>query len=102
MAKLPDTGSLELRDIVLGEEIEESRASAVLRGYGLQNARLARKNLKALAGSLPKAELFLEVLPFLTDALKDCPDPDAALNNMERFAAACCSGMNLYSYMRQN
>ncbi|MCQ4574917.1 MAG: bifunctional [glutamate--ammonia ligase]-adenylyl-L-tyrosine phosphorylase/[glutamate--ammonia-ligase] adenylyltransferase [Candidatus Brocadiales bacterium] len=102
MTKLPDTCSLELRDIVLGEEMEESRVSAALRGYGLQNARLARKNLKALAGSLPKAELFLEVLPFLTDALKDCPDPDAALNNMERFAAACCSGMNLYSYMRQN
>lgn len=92
----------ELRDLVLGEEMEESKASSVLRGYGFHNTRLAHKNLKALAGSRLQAELFLDILPTLTDALKDCPDPDAALNNMERFGEACYSRINLYSYLRQN
>ncbi|MEE9201356.1 MAG: bifunctional [glutamate--ammonia ligase]-adenylyl-L-tyrosine phosphorylase/[glutamate--ammonia-ligase] adenylyltransferase [Candidatus Brocadiales bacterium] len=100
--KIPDTCSVELRDIILGEETDEPKVSSVLRGHGFKNTELARKNLRALAGSLPKAELFLEVLPVLSDALKDCPDPDAALNNMERFAEACYSRMNLYSYLRQH
>ncbi|MEE9584557.1 MAG: bifunctional [glutamate--ammonia ligase]-adenylyl-L-tyrosine phosphorylase/[glutamate--ammonia-ligase] adenylyltransferase [Candidatus Brocadiales bacterium] len=102
MMKIPDTVSSELRDIVLGEKMEEPRVSSILKGYGFENTRLAHKNLKALAGNRPQAELFLEILPVFTDALKDCPDPDAALNNTERFGEACYSRMNLYSYLRQN
>lgn len=102
MMKMQNVCSPELRDLVLGEEMEESKVSSILIGHGFQNTKLAHKNLKALAGSRPQAELFLDILPVLTDALKDCPDPDAALNNMERFGEACYSRMNLYSYLRQN
>ncbi|MFQ5861826.1 MAG: bifunctional [glutamate--ammonia ligase]-adenylyl-L-tyrosine phosphorylase/[glutamate--ammonia-ligase] adenylyltransferase [Candidatus Brocadiales bacterium] len=100
--KMRDTHSLELRDIVLGEKMEESRMSSILRGCGFQDTRLAHRNLRALAGNRPQGELFLEILPVFMDALRDCPDPDAALNNMERFSEACYSRMNLYSYLRQN
>ncbi len=97
-----DTISLELKDIILGEEVDESKASSLLKGYGFKNVKLAGKNLNALAGSRPQAELFLDILPVLIEALKDCPDSDAALNNMERFCEACYSRMTLYSYLKQN
>ena len=46
---MKDTCLLELRDIVLGEETDEPKASSVslLRGYGFKNIGLACKNLKA-------------------------------------------------------
>jgi glutamate-ammonia-ligase adenylyltransferase len=94
--------SLELRDIVLGERVEDSRAASFLRHYGFQNLKLAQKNLRALAGSTAQGELFLRVLPLLLEILRDSPDPDAGLNNLERFAQACYGKMNFYSYLVRN
>lgn len=102
MTETRDICPPELRDLVLSEGQEELEAHPVLRQYGFLNTKLACKNLRALAGGRVQSELFLEVLPSLMEVLKGCPDPDAALNNFERFSEACYSRMNLYSYLGQN
>jgi glutamate-ammonia-ligase adenylyltransferase len=63
-------------------------AHRTLRALGFRDARAALANLHSLTPTPRDAELLSPALPRLLSALRDAADPDMALNNLERFAAA--------------
>ena len=63
------------------------RAAATLRRLGFADPRAALANLHALTPTPPDAERLAPVFPRLLAALAESPDPDMALNNLERLAA---------------
>jgi glutamate-ammonia-ligase adenylyltransferase len=66
----------------------ESPAGAwpLLQGWHVRDGERAARNVAHLAGSLG-ADALGDLLPILGRLLPRCPDPDMALNNLERFLA---------------
>jgi glutamate-ammonia-ligase adenylyltransferase len=62
-------------------------ARATLQRLGFANAAAALENLHALTPTPREAELLAPVFPRLLSELAAAPDPDMALNNLERYAA---------------
>ena len=60
---------------------------SALRRLGFADPRKARANFEALTPTPRDAELLAPVLPRLLTELAEAPDPDMALNNLERYAA---------------
>jgi [glutamine synthetase] adenylyltransferase / [glutamine synthetase]-adenylyl-L-tyrosine phosphorylase len=60
---------------------------ARLREAGFADARAARTNIEALTPTPRDAERLAPAVPALLAALAAAPDPDMALNNLERYAA---------------
>ncbi|MFQ5827548.1 MAG: bifunctional [glutamate--ammonia ligase]-adenylyl-L-tyrosine phosphorylase/[glutamate--ammonia-ligase] adenylyltransferase [Candidatus Methylomirabilia bacterium] len=65
---------------------EDARARRALAALGFANPRGALRNLAGLTPSPREADLLTPVLPRLLRALAESPDPDMALNNLERLA----------------
>jgi len=63
-------------------------ALRALRAIGFVDPRTALANLHGLSPTPRDAELLAPALPRLLTALRDAADPDMALNNLERYAAA--------------
>src|SRR5437868_10438646 len=61
-------------------------ARPLLQAWGVRDPERGWRNLTYLAGSLP-ADAFRELCGPLGRLLPRCPDPDMALNNLERFLA---------------
>jgi glutamate-ammonia-ligase adenylyltransferase len=61
-------------------------ARALLHGWNLRDAERGWRNLSHLAATLP-VEALTGLCTLLTRFLPRCPDPDMALNNLERFLA---------------
>lgn len=77
---------------ILGEELEPGEAHRHLLSLGFQNPHLAYKNIMLLKEGPPYAHtssrcraLFWKIAPDLLKKVASSPDPDMALNNMERF-----------------
>jgi [glutamine synthetase] adenylyltransferase / [glutamine synthetase]-adenylyl-L-tyrosine phosphorylase len=62
-------------------------STATLRRLGFADPRAAKANLNLLTPTPRDAELLAPVLPSLLAELAAAPDPDMALNNLERYAA---------------
>ena len=65
----------------------DRKALAELKRLGFADPRAALVNLHALTPEPRDAELLTPLLPRLLRALAESPDPDMALNNLERLAA---------------
>ena len=65
----------------------DRRALAELKRLGFAEPRRALANLHALTPDPRDAELLSPLLPRLLQELGEAPDPDMALNNLERLAA---------------
>src|SRR2546426_3838451 len=65
----------------------DRKALAELKRLGFADPRAALVNLHALTPEPRDAELLTRLLPRLLQALAESPDPDMALNNLERLAA---------------
>src|SRR5690242_10698616 len=63
-----------------------THARSLLSTWGLRDPERGWRNLTHLAQSLP-ADRLRELCSPLTRLLPRCPDPDMALNNLERFLA---------------
>ena len=59
---------------------------ALLSGCGLRDPERGGRNLAAIAAALPRPGL-RDLGPPLARLLPRCPDPDRALNSLERFLA---------------
>src|SRR6266851_4999991 len=66
---------------------QDRKALAELRRLGFADPRAALANLHALTPEPRDAERLAPLLPRLLQALAEAPDPDMALNNLERLAA---------------
>ncbi|MEK7879540.1 MAG: glutamate-ammonia-ligase adenylyltransferase, partial [candidate division NC10 bacterium] len=65
----------------------DARALRALARFGFAEPRRALGNLASLAPTPREADLLLPALPRLIGELASAPDPDMALNNLERFAS---------------
>jgi len=83
-------------DVLLEHEAAPSgpppaAALALLAEHGFADAKRAHRNVLAIAEDPLARETLRELLPELLDVLSQCPDPDMALNNIERMTAAAAS-----------
>ncbi len=78
----------ELARALLGATSSSAAARRILRACGFADPAKGLANLHALTPTPRDAELLAPALPRLLAALREAADPDMALNNLERFAAA--------------
>ena len=68
-----------------------------LKNWGVKNQSLAHENVLRMARQGITLDLLSVMCDQLHRELPNCPDPDMALNNLERFVAASRSPLNLAS-----
>ena len=78
----------ELAERLLSEDISPEQAGQILGEIGITDPVRADKNIQLLAGRGKRFEAFSGVLPLALRCLGEVADPDAALNNWERFVGA--------------
>ncbi len=74
-------------DLVLTPTLPQDVAGRILESASLANHERALKNIASLAGTGADREVFSELVILAWQALRSNIDPDAALNNWERYAA---------------
>lgn len=80
----------------LARYLESPEAAAGwLRGLGIVDVRRGHKNLAGIAASGMTPDLVAAVCNQLERVLVGCPDPDMALNNLERFVVAARSPLSV-------
>ncbi len=73
-----------------------------LRAGGLADAERAARTFAQIAGQGDDRAAFAAVLPHVLETLRSVPDPEMALNNLERFTAASLSRPFLFSLFRES
>ncbi len=69
-------------------------AGLALQGLGLQDTQRAHANLRRLADAIP-GEVFGGLVARLLRTVAESPDPDMALNNIERLVSGCAGAEEL-------
>ncbi len=89
--------------------LEEAESYQQLTALGFSDARLAHKNLQLLREGPPYAHsssrcraLFVQIGPTLLEAMGASPDPDMALNNLERFVSGYGAREPFYAMLGAN
>ena len=96
------TQNLSAKDLILAPELTTEQVNQILEPYSFQDVSRAARNLQNLAvGLSPLPQAFSEIVEFLLKSVADSPDPDAALNNFERFATATFDRLWLYRLLRE-
>jgi glutamate-ammonia-ligase adenylyltransferase len=72
---------------ILAAAADDRKALAELRRLGFADPRAALANLHALTPDPVDAERLVPLLPRLLQEMSEAPDPDMALNNLERLAS---------------
>jgi glutamate-ammonia-ligase adenylyltransferase len=89
-------------DLLLAEHLEPEEAAALLRPYGFSDFEKADANLQEMADEPRNRRLLAEFLGDLLSHLGESPDPDRALNTLERYTKAAVNRTNLYSYLKDS
>ncbi len=74
------------KNLILTQGLPEDQAHTILKRYGFQDCARAHRNLQNLAEESPLREVFSEIIEPVLRIFADSADPDAALNNLDRFA----------------
>ena len=89
--------NLTPKDLILSpDDLSAEVVDQILGLYGFQDVRDVNRRLHNLAGVPPYRGAFAEIVSHLLSASADSPDPDAALNNFERFVSAAFDRLWLY------
>ncbi|MFB3041063.1 MAG: hypothetical protein ACE1ZS_04545, partial [Candidatus Poribacteria bacterium] len=91
---------MNAKDLILNAKLSIEEAHQILEKYGFQDLDRANRNLQNLAGTPALRHEFAEIVEKLLESIADSPDPDAALNNFDRFTAVTFSRMWLYHLLR--
>ncbi len=78
----------DLTGLILAPELSDPVVEATFRSLGFGDWRRADTLLQRLAGPAEYRPRLAAILPPLLHLLRECPAPDMALNNLERFARA--------------
>lgn len=78
--------NLHPKELILSSESSDDKAYRVLKEYGFEDCTRSYRNLQNLAGASPLREAFAEITELILKTFADSADPDAALNNFDRFA----------------
>ncbi|MGH7322462.1 MAG: bifunctional [glutamate--ammonia ligase]-adenylyl-L-tyrosine phosphorylase/[glutamate--ammonia-ligase] adenylyltransferase [Candidatus Rokuibacteriota bacterium] len=87
---------------LLDPAVPESTCLGALAGLGFADAAGALQNFRRLAQTPRQRELLATLTPRLLRHLAASADPDMALNNVERFAAASMERLVLYQLLRDH
>ncbi len=91
------TSNLTPKNLVLSpDDFSTETVDQILGLYGFQDVRGVNRRLHNLADTPPYREAFAEIVSHLLSAAADSPDPDAALNNFERFVSVTFDRLWLY------
>ncbi|MBN1671809.1 MAG: glutamate-ammonia-ligase adenylyltransferase [Kiritimatiellae bacterium] len=85
---LPGPAEGNVADLVLSDNVPADLRARILQDAGFADVARAHVNLRALAGTESRRDLFAKLAVLACDTLRREPDPDMALNNWERFARA--------------
>ena len=89
--------NLTPEDLILSpDDLSTEAIDQILGIYGFQDVSNVNRRLHNLADVPPYREAFAEIVSHLLSAFADSPDPDAALNNFERFVNATFDRLWLY------
>ena len=89
--------NLTPKDLILSpDDLSAEVVDQILGIYGFQDVSDVNRRLHNLADGPPYREAFAEIVSHLLSASADSPDPDAALNNFERFVSATFDRLWLY------
>ena len=86
------------KEIIINYENTAS-LSSILAGLGFADSRRAAVNLQLLRRGIPIHNIFNRLLPWILQSAIDSPDPDMALNNLERFASSYEEKEKLYLFL---
>ncbi len=89
-------------DLLLAPELSEKEIKGVYKRYSFEDAEKADKNLQVIAKDPYIRKLLSEIIEPLFNMFKDSPDPDMALNNLERFCSAVFDLRILISQLKAN
>ena len=91
------TSNLAPKDLILSpDDLPAEAVDQILGIYGFQDVSDVNRRLDNLADVPPYREAFAEIVNHLLSASADSPDPEAALNNFERFVSASFDRLWLY------
>jgi glutamate-ammonia-ligase adenylyltransferase len=89
-------------DLVLSADLRPEIAARITSSAGLRDARRAQVNIRSLAGNGEQRDLFSELVVLAWPSLRECSDPDMALNNWDRYVTAVADPLAHYrSLLRQ-
>jgi len=89
-----------VRDLLLAPDLSKEAAAGLLAPYGFREPAAADANLQAVAQDPVARTLLADILPELLLALADSVDPDAALNNLERFVRSTGGALALLGHLK--
>lgn len=78
----------EIKDNLTGPLKDAGKLASLLSALGFTDGRRAATNLYLLQKDLGRPQAFDRLLPLLLKSSVESPDPDMALNNLERFASS--------------
>jgi len=106
---IPGEGFGNIADLIMYDEISDSRKKLILSRIGITDINRAYKNLKKLSGNKKLSgkrneeeailDIFSKLAVLAADILVRLPDPDMALNNWERFSASLSDLKENYSLL---
>ena len=87
---------------LLEEDLPAARVAQLLAPYGLKDPHAAARDLRRLATDGESRALVGAILPALLAEIADAADPDRALNNLERIAAAASDRCRFLAVLRDD
>jgi len=103
------TEAVKSIEFIFEEKVDKKEVEKILQPLGFIDVEKARENCLILSKGPPymhvpirTQKLFLELAPFVLEAASKSPDPDKALDNLERFVRALGSRGTFYEVLLQN
>ena len=83
-------------DLVLSEDLPVSLRNRILEDSGFKDVQRAYVNIRNLSGTGSRQDAFARLAILAFDMLRNTPDPDMALNNLERYMRMVASPESRY------
>ena len=91
--------AVHVRDLLLAPHLAPGQAESLLRPYGFRDPGAADRNLQAIASDPAARRLLAGILEEVLRCFSDSPDPDGALNHLERFVKTGGGALALLSHL---
>ncbi|MBI4775445.1 MAG: glutamate-ammonia-ligase adenylyltransferase [Deltaproteobacteria bacterium] len=93
---LPDVRVGGVADLVLSEDPSADLRNRILEDSGFKDVERAYVNIRNLSGTGSRQDAFARLAILAFDMLRNTPDPDMALNNLERYMRMVASPESRY------
>jgi len=90
---------MKAEDLLMAEELSAEEVHAFLSQFGFKDPASADRNLQLIAEEPDTREMLARIIEPVLRIAQQSPDPDAALNNFERFLAIVPHPVNLLGFL---